>query len=90
MGIRKATFTFTFLFDDSVDTEEFVRSLEVEQIIGNCDDGFMLGQVTEAMVITDVPNEQVAAEEKALGGDGTFFADRDELEHARLDAEGDE
>ena len=89
MTIRKGTFTYTFMFDDEIDSEEFVRSLSTEQILGNCDEEHMLGRRGE-LVIEEVPNDQVAELEIALGCDGTFFADPDELAHARMDAEGDE
>jgi hypothetical protein len=87
MTIRKGTFTFAFMFDDNIDSEEFVRSLSVDQILGNCDTEHMLGHTVGELVIVDVPNEQVAAEEIAMGSDGAFFADPDELADARMDGE---
>lgn len=90
MTIRKAVFSFTFLFDDTIDPEDSVKEMTVSEIFDECDVGHMMGRVLGGMTITAVPNESVAAEEIALGGDGTFFADPDELTHARLDAEEDD
>lgn len=89
MTIRKGVFVFTFLFDDNIDSEEFVRSLTPDQILGNCDTEHMLGQASP-LEIVDVPDADVAAEEIALGCDGTFFADPDELAHAAMDDAGED
>lgn len=90
MTIRKGSFTFTFLFDDNINSLEEVSGMTMSEIIAECDDGDMLGQSDFSQTtFEEVPNDRVPAEEMALGCDGTFFADRDELEHARLDAESE-
>lgn len=89
MTIRKATITYTFMFDDTNDSSEDVAKMDIATILEECDTGHMLGMTT-GYTVEDVPNENVAAEEIALGCDGAFFADPDELEHARMDAEDDE
>ena len=76
MTIRKGTFTYTFLFDDEIDSEDDIRAMDTEDILASCEDDHMLGRRGE-LVIVEVPNEQVVAEELALGCDGTFFADPD-------------
>jgi hypothetical protein len=91
MTIRKATVTYTFMFDDTINTVDEVNAMDLEDIMAECNTGHMLGLASWGdHNIVEVPNDKVAEEEIALGCDGTFFADPDELEHARLDAEGDE
>lgn len=87
MTIYKAHLTVTFMFDSNIDTPEAVRAMTLGEILNDMEDGHMLGQVS-GIGFKPIPNEEVAGEERALGCDGTFFADPDELEHARLDAEG--
>lgn len=94
MTIRKGKMTleFVFMFDDNIDTEESVRNMSLEDLQYEITEGHMLGQFGlghAALSIEAVPNDQVAAEEIALGCDGTFFADPDELEHARMNAAGE-
>ena len=87
MTIRKGVLHFTFLFDDNIISPDEVNGLNAEEILDECSTGSMLGMVTNwgDYGIVEIPNEQVPAEEIALRGDGTFFADPDELQHALLD-----
>ena len=76
MAIKKGTFTFTFLFDDEINSEAEVRGLDIDDIMHETRDGSMLGAVTQELTIVQIANENVADEEVALRGDGSFFADR--------------
>ena len=88
MTIRKGVITFTFMFDDRFHSVDDVNAMDIRDIIEACTDGDMLGKEKWGDYnIVEVPNENVAAEEIALDCDGTFFADKDELEHDRLDEE---
>lgn len=91
MTIRKGKMTleFVFMFDDNIDSEESVRKMSLDDLKFEITDGHMLGQFGlghAVLTIEEVPNDRVAAEEMALGCDGTFFADPDELE----DEEGED
>ena len=88
MTIRKGTVTYTFLFDDRFNSVDEVNAMGMDEVLAACSDGDMLGKENWGDYnIVEVPNDQVPAEEIALGCDGTFFADKDELEHANMDAE---
>lgn len=89
MTIRKCTLTFTFLFDDTIDSVEDVHNSSLAELVEECDAGSMLGRASD-WNFQPVADEDVADEEIALGGDGTFFADPDEVIHARLDADTDD
>lgn len=90
MTIRKGTIVYTFMFDDTVNSVDEVNAMGMEDITEECMSGHMLGQYAGGDYnIVEVPNDEVAAEECALGCDGTFFTDPDELEDARLDSEGE-
>lgn len=83
MTIRKGSFTFSFMFDDTIDPVDDVMQMSIERILSETDIGHMLGHVSVPLAIVEVPNEKVAEEEIAMGCDGTFFADPDELEDSR-------
>lgn len=89
MSIYKAVIQVTVLFDSNIDSVEQFQHMSLPFILDECNDGHMMGRRTDISLV-EVPNDEVPAEEKALGGDGTFFADPDELTHARLDAEESE
>lgn len=86
MSIYKAVIQVTVLFDSDIVSVESFQNLPLPVILGECDTGDMMGMRSDISLV-EVPNDEVPAEEKALGGDGTFFADPDELTHAELDAE---
>lgn len=73
MTIRKGTFTFTFLFDDEINTVADVRGMDIDDIMHETRGGDMIGLVTGELTIVEVPEESVYGEEEALGGDGSFF-----------------
>lgn len=78
MTIRKGTITFTFMFDDTLDSVDSVNEMELYDIITECREGHMLGQASWGdHNIVEIPAEQVRAEALALGNDGTFFDDED-------------
>ena len=82
MTIRKATVTFTYMYDSKVNSDEEVSEMSLGDILSECATGHMLGMTTGSTV-EGVQNFLVAAEEVALDCDGTFFADPD----AQWDAE---
>lgn len=91
MTIRKGVVTFTFLFDDTINSVDDVNAMSLEDIMYHCTHEHMVGMESFGdHNITPVPDDCVESEEIAMGCDGTFFADPDELEHARLDALGEE
>lgn len=78
MTIRKGTITYTFMFDDTLDSVDSVNEMDLADIITECREGHMLGRASWGdHNIVEVPEDQVVAEEVALGCDGTFFADAD-------------
>lgn len=86
MTIRKATFTYTFMFDDTVNSVEEVQEMSLGEILEHCDTEHMLGRWSGVDdVVMSLPDESVPYWEVSLGGDGTFFMDPDELQHAILD-----
>lgn len=91
MSIFKATYTYTFMFDSNVNTVDEVNAMSLGDVIYHCEHEHMLGRETLGPdEIVELPNEQVPTEEIALGCDGSFFADPDELEHARMNGELDD
>ena len=75
------------MFDDNITPMDEVGTMTLGEIMSECETGHMLGIASWGdNLIVEVPNENVVAEEIALGCDGTFFADPDELTHAELDA----
>lgn len=86
MTIMRGRLVFEFLFNTNEVSEDRVRLMSIGEIVEECDAGDFMGhQVSGTYEV--VPDAEVPAAEMAYGGDGTFFADPDELEHARLDAE---
>ncbi len=81
-GIYKGTATFAFLFDSGINSVDEVYAMPLASILAECTDGHMMGQMSVDITIERIPNERVAAEEIAMAGDGTFFADPDELADA--------
>jgi len=88
MAIRKGVATFTFLYDDESYTEEDFENFDMADIIEESRSGDMIGHFS-SIEYSDVPADVIPDELLALGNDGTFFGDLDEIEHARLDAEND-
>lgn len=85
MTIRKATVTFTYMYDSKVNSDAEVAEMSLGDILSECATGHMLGMTTGS-TLEGVQNFLVANEECALGCDGTFFADPD----AAWDAENDQ
>lgn len=80
MTIRKGFITYTFMFDDTINSVDEVNAMDLQDIMSECATGHMLGRASWTdHNIVEVPNDRVAAEEKALDCDGKFFADPDEL-----------
>jgi hypothetical protein len=72
MAIRKGTIKVTYLYDDQADPEDQVSGYSAATILGEIDDGSMLGQV-EYLGSEEVPAEEVTLWLLSMGNDGSFF-----------------
>lgn len=79
MAIKKGSFTFEFLYDDTDVSDEAVQNMPISVILEECDSGPMIGAVADCGVaIEDVPADEVEAQLLNMGNDGTFFGNPEE------------
>lgn len=76
-NIRSGTITFTFLFNETINSTDEVNAMSMDDILYECSQGHMVGQVTGDYKVVPVNPAKVENSLLRLDNDGTFF-DNDE------------